>query len=259
MKNSNLFLLSTHYCKTSNFKTSFVYDLVSWSQIKIKILKKTHASCSNTQKIAPRSQVSRLATVSQQPSGCGRKFHSLLELINLPSSTLFISTDSVICLNIASSRKTPVTFITKLTSFLSCLSQQCFHITELSSRLSKAWQGSLPRVHALLDVSPTYFDLQAWQTNSYVTPVLRHDPFPSCRSTEHQSCSVSLTTKCLCLPAEKLAIICRKLYWNVPVDSVLRAQNICEIRKLNGLLIGEVTGKKVTGTVKVFKADEQLE
>ena len=110
------------------------------------------------------------------------------------------------------SRKTPVTFITKLTSFLSCLSQQCFHITELSSRLSKAWKGSLPRVYALPNVSPTYFDLQAWQTNSYVTPVLRHDPFPSCRSTEHQSCSVSLTTKCLCLPAEKLAIICRKLY-----------------------------------------------
>ena len=31
MKNSNLFLLSTHYCK--NFKTSFVYDLVSWSSV----------------------------------------------------------------------------------------------------------------------------------------------------------------------------------------------------------------------------------
>ena len=70
MKNSNLFLLLTHYCK--NFKTSFVYDFVSWSQIKIKVLKKTHASCSNTRKIAARSQVSRLATMSQQPSGCGR-------------------------------------------------------------------------------------------------------------------------------------------------------------------------------------------
>ena len=79
----------------------------------------------------------------------------------------------------APSRKIPVTFITKLTSFLSCLSQQCFYITELSSRLSKAWECSPPRVYALLDVSPTYFDLQAWQTNSYVTPVLRHHPLPS--------------------------------------------------------------------------------
>ena len=32
MKSSKLFLLSTHFCE--NFKTSFVYGLVSWSQIK---------------------------------------------------------------------------------------------------------------------------------------------------------------------------------------------------------------------------------
>ena len=38
---------------------------------KNKNFEKTHASCSNTRKIAPRSQVSRLATVSQQHSGCG--------------------------------------------------------------------------------------------------------------------------------------------------------------------------------------------
>ena len=29
MKNSNLFPLSTHYCKNFNFEISFVYDLVS--------------------------------------------------------------------------------------------------------------------------------------------------------------------------------------------------------------------------------------
>ena len=60
----NLFLLSS-----SIPKTCFVYDLVSWSQIKIW---KTHAPCSNTRKIVARNQVSRLTTVSQQPLGCGR-------------------------------------------------------------------------------------------------------------------------------------------------------------------------------------------
>ena len=92
----------------------------------------------------------------------------------MPPSTLFISTDSVCVVT-----KNPC-YVHYKAYFISFLSQ-CFHKTELSSRLSKAWKCSLPLVYGRLDVSPTYFDLQAWQTNSYVTHVLRHDPFPSVR------------------------------------------------------------------------------
>ena len=42
---------------------------------------------------------------------------------------------------------------------------------------------------------------------------------------------------------------------NVPADGVVRAQNKCETRKC---FTGEVTGKKVTGTVKAFKTDQLL-
>ena len=50
-----------------------------------------------------------------------------------------------------------------------------------------------------LDVSPTYFYLQAWQTNSYVTPVLLHDPFPSVRQRRQ-----SALTHRLCLNGSDL-------------------------------------------------------
>ena len=161
MKCSNLFVLSTHYCE--NFKTTFIYDLVSWMQI--KIWKKTHASCSNTRKIAAQNRVSRFATVSQQPSGCWRNSAfgiDQLALFNLiyQHRLCYLPQHCVVTKN--------PSYIHYKASFLSCLSQQCFHITELSSRRSKSWKFSLPWVYmyTLLDVSPTYFDLQAWQTNS---------------------------------------------------------------------------------------------
>ena len=54
---------------------------------------------------------------------------------------------------------------------------------------------------------------------------------------ECQISSLSLTTDCLRFPAEKLAVICRKLLimksnWKyVPADGIVQAQNECEISK----------------------------
>jgi len=39
---------------------------------------------------------------------------------------------------------------------------------------------------------------------------------------EQQNSSISLTTNCLRLPAENLAVICRKLYWNPTVNMYLQ-------------------------------------
>ena len=66
---------------------------------------------------------------------------------------------------------------------------------------------------------------------------------------KHQNSSISLTTKCLRLPAENLVVIFSKITLKsnckyVPEDDVVRTQK----RKC---LTGEVTGKNVRGTVKV--------
>ena len=59
----------------------------------------------------------------------------------------------------------------------------------------------------------------------------------------------------LTLPAENLAVIfgstLKSNCKHVPADGVVRAR-----KNANVLLTGEVTGKNVTGTVKVFKKDQ---
>ena len=78
---------------------------------------------------------------------------------------------------------------------------------------------------------------------------------------ERQNDSISLTTNCLRLPAENLAIICRKLYWNPTVNTYLQmawCARKTSARYANVSLTGEVTGKNVTGTVKVFKKINNL-
>jgi len=79
---------------------------------------------------------------------------------------------------------------------------------------------------------------------------------------EHQNSSILLTTNCERLPAEKMAVIFWKLYWNPLVNMYLHMAQCARktsARYANVLLTGKVTGKNVTGTVKVlFKKDQWL-
>ena len=77
---------------------------------------------------------------------------------------------------------------------------------------------SLPRVYALLDVSPTYFYLQAWQTNSYVTPVLRHDPFQSVRQRRQ-----SALTHRLCLKGSDLCSVALRVVPDCSTTLILKS------------------------------------